>query len=334
MGLLDWMSTPPAQGGYMDQMVNYGMQFGGPQFGISPDQRTNYFKQQELANNLRYQQENPNDQAGIAMRTGQMGQFLAGQQALERQQQGQHWEAQNMSLAQKTSLDQQSQQRKWEQERRSFEWSNLSAGQQAQNALGWAGNAVAQGNLGVAQAGLGLRQQEMMAGRQPAAPAGYMWTPQGSLTEIPGGAQYQAKQAATNVLQGSVNQLADIRSQVRNDGTMGIQGLSGDTAAVQNAFTNAALPIISKAVMGSRTDAPGESDLKRINDQALDITKMFQSPRTRDKAITMIMEMASQQHGTPLKPVEGESPYFKTYRSDTGRSKMPANVVPYDPYKR
>jgi len=88
--------------------------------------------------------------------------------AMERQMQGQYWESNNMSLAQKTSLDQQYQQQKWARERQEFEYNNLSAAQKASNALGWAGNAVAQGNLGVAQQGIALRQQEAQTAQQQA----------------------------------------------------------------------------------------------------------------------------------------------------------------------
>jgi len=259
--------------------------------------------------------------------------------AMERQQQGQHWESNNMSLAQKTSLDQQYQQQKWARERQEFEYNNLSAAQR--------------GSLGAQYAG--LNQSATNADRQfnaqfvpdpnrpgsfmprptmPSAPAGYSWTPQGTLTEIPGGAPAQAKQQVLGTLQNSVNTLADIRNQVKNDGTTGIQALSGNVAAVQGAFENAALPIVTKAIMGARTDAPGESDLKRINAQVMDITKLFQTPRTRDKALSMLMEMANEQRppGTEaIAPQMGQSAYFKTYRSDTGRSRLPAEVKPFNP---
>lgn len=188
MGVFDWMSgggqAGGGGGGYMDQMVNYGMQFGGPQFGISPDQRANYFKQQELAQNLKFINENqipgqgaygpepdgaisanqfnPAKNMELAMRTGQMGQFIAGQQAMERQQQGQHWSQNNMPLADKTRLDVLQTQRKWENERRQFEWNTPSAAQQASNA-------VARAQLGVSQGQLGLAQQKFAAEQNAAA---------------------------------------------------------------------------------------------------------------------------------------------------------------------
>lgn len=95
-------------------------------------------------------------------------QAQVGQQAMERQQQGQQWESSNMSLAQKTQLDMAQQQQTWERDRRQFEWNNPSAAQQANIDQGWASNAVARGNLAINQAQLGLQQQQMSMQQQQA----------------------------------------------------------------------------------------------------------------------------------------------------------------------
>lgn len=90
-----------------------------------------------------------------------VGQAQVGQQAMERQQQGQQWSMGNMSLAQKTELDMREQQTKWEQQRRDFEWNNPSAVQTAQIENARANTGIAAGNLAINQAQLGLQQQRL-----------------------------------------------------------------------------------------------------------------------------------------------------------------------------
>lgn len=87
-------------------------------------------------------------------------QAQVGQQAMERQMQGQQWDSNNMTLAQKTAADMNQQNTKWEQERRQFEWNNPSAVQNAQIQNARANTGIAAGNLAINQAHLGLQQQK------------------------------------------------------------------------------------------------------------------------------------------------------------------------------
>jgi hypothetical protein len=91
-----------------------------------------------------------------------------GQQAMERQQQGQAWEANNMSLAQKTAADAQAQRDKWSQERQVYEYANPSAYQSAQIQNARAQTGISAGHLGLAQQQFGLQQQEFAARQQQA----------------------------------------------------------------------------------------------------------------------------------------------------------------------
>jgi len=76
-----------------------------------------------------------------------------GENALRLQKQGQIWDNENMTLAQKTALEATQQQRQWEQSRREFEFNNPSAVQQAQL------NAQQQG-FGLQQQGIDLQREQ------------------------------------------------------------------------------------------------------------------------------------------------------------------------------
>lgn len=75
------------------------------------------------------------------------------QGAMDRQMQAQNWESQNMTLAQKATNDLNIQKQQWEQERRDFEYKNLSAAQKQSAAQGWA-------HVGIAQQGQGLNERK------------------------------------------------------------------------------------------------------------------------------------------------------------------------------
>jgi hypothetical protein len=87
-------------------------------------------------------------------------QAMVGQQAMERQMQGQQWEANNMSLAQKTQLDMNAQQQQWQRQRQEFEWNNPSAYQQASIEQDQARTGIAAGHLGLAQQEFALKQAQ------------------------------------------------------------------------------------------------------------------------------------------------------------------------------
>jgi hypothetical protein len=95
-------------------------------------------------------------------------QAFVGQQAMERQMQGQQWEANNMSLAQKTQLDMNAQQQQWQRQRQEFEWNNPSAYQQASIEQDRARTGIAAGHLGLAQQQFGLQQQQFGLQQQQA----------------------------------------------------------------------------------------------------------------------------------------------------------------------
>ena len=84
-----------------------------------------------------------------------------GEQQLQRQKQGQIWDSENMTLAQKAALEATAQQRQWENSRRELEFNNPSAVQQAQI------NDRQQG-FGLQQQGLDI-QREQMGFQQEAA---------------------------------------------------------------------------------------------------------------------------------------------------------------------
>jgi len=126
------------------------------------------------------------------------GQAQVGQQAMERQQQAQVWESQNMTLAQKTSADAQAQRDKWDQDRFNMGWNKAAGMTNAE----YGNQQISRGQLGIAQGGLNLRQQEFNANylpdpnrpggfmprpQQAQAPSGYQWAPDGTLAAIPGG---------------------------------------------------------------------------------------------------------------------------------------------------
>jgi len=79
---------------------------------------------------------------------------------MDRQMQGQQWEANNMSLAQKTQLDLTQQQQQWQRQRQEFEWNNPSAYQQAQLQQEQARTGIAAGHLGLAQQEFRMKQQQ------------------------------------------------------------------------------------------------------------------------------------------------------------------------------
>jgi hypothetical protein len=93
-------------------------------------------------------------------------QAQVGQQAMDRQQQAQLWDSSNMSLAQKTAADAQAQRDKWEQQRREFEYTNMSAAQKASNAIAQQQVGISAGHLGLAQQEFDLKQQQGVNARQ------------------------------------------------------------------------------------------------------------------------------------------------------------------------
>ena len=98
-------------------------------------------------------------------------QAQVGQQALERQIQAQQWQENNLTAGQRAQIEVQKEQQQWERDRRTFEWNNPSAVQQANIDQGRAQLGISAGQLGVAQGNLALNQQQFAAQQAAAAAA-------------------------------------------------------------------------------------------------------------------------------------------------------------------
>lgn len=186
MGIMEDISGyfnqgPPASDSYLGQVMDYGMRFGGNQFGITPQQTAAYMEDRkqnqtldfirkntipgdpnarpignnlaELDANIAAMQPrfNPAMEMELAARTGTMGQYLAGMQAMQRQQQAQVYDSNNMTAAQYAAHTLNTQKAQWEKDRQDLEFNSLSAAQKAQLAVSQANTGVAQGHLSLAR---------------------------------------------------------------------------------------------------------------------------------------------------------------------------------------
>lgn len=243
-------------------------------------------------------------------------QGMAGQQAMARQQQEQEYAKNNMTMAQRATFDASQMQQKWENDRRQFEWNTPSAYQQANIAQGQQQVDISRGNLAVNQGQLAMQQQAaaQAAAQKQASP----------FQQLPP-AQQQAVVTKVNTLQNSANALADIRAELATDGGFGIQALSGRSKALQENYAAAVLPIATAVVMGDRTDAPGEADLKRINEMVGDITSVG-SRETKMKKLDQWSERLNQAYApvqrlygaNPLQAQTGQSAFAKSYPNKAG----------------
>lgn len=98
--------------------------------------------------------------AALPGRENLLQQAVIGEQAMARQRQGQIWESENMTMAQKAALEAQQQQRNWEQSRREFEYANPSAYQQEQLGLQQQGLGIQRENLALQRDQFGFQQQQ------------------------------------------------------------------------------------------------------------------------------------------------------------------------------
>jgi hypothetical protein len=258
-------------------------------------------------------------------------QLAAGAQAqagaMQRQMQGQVWDSQNIPLAKKLELDAASEERKWRQDRHVFEWNNPSAAQRAQIGIGY-------GNLD-------LQRQQFLSQNIPDGQGGFKPRP----ADAPplNFAQQQEVIGAVNMFQNAKNALGDIGTiYASGNGGQSLFGMAGgQTAALRDQYQAALRPIVQKIVMGNRTDAPGEADIKQINDFLGDVTAFGQTSKTRENRIKMLEQMVDQQY-TPYRRFGGnlmydaaKSPYAQVYGMGEGatpRSQV-GKLRPYNPSK-
>jgi len=228
-------------------------------------------------------------------------QAMVGQQAMERQMQGQQWEANNMSLAQKTQLDLTQQQQQWQRQRQEFEWNNPSAVQNAQIQN-------ARGHLGVAQAGQKLQQQRFNAEfmpdpnnpkgfvprpvqQVPKVPVGYQVTSDGAMVPIPGTDDWRKGQADITSLQEGAAGAKQLAEHLTKFGTA--EMWNRDAATVANVHRNAAITGLG-VLSNMGVLQPG--DLDRLSAQLADPTDYGPSAliSRRDPAIAAAKEVAKR----------------------------------------
>jgi hypothetical protein len=247
--------------------------------------------------------------------------------AMQRQMQQQGWESQNMTLAQKVAADAQAQRDRFSQERQVYEYENPSAYQQAQ--IG-----ISRGQLGISQQNADLNRAQFMAEYQPDGQGGYMPRPKQTPLNFQ---QEQEVRGAVNMFQNAKTALGDLSTIYAAGGGSSLPAwASGERKALQDQYQAALRPIVQKIVMGNRTDAPGEADIKQINEFLGDVTSPWQASKTRQGRITMLERMIEQQYepyrrfGGDLMYQPGQSPYAQTY----GMPAVPASKVgPVKPYQ-
>jgi hypothetical protein len=233
--------------------------------------------------------------------------------AMERQQQGQMWDKNNMSLYQSGSLQAQNDQL----EEMKRQWANLSPAQQAQIGLGY-------GNLGVAQGQLSLAQQKDARdqGKNPFMPSTYK--------------EYQEVVGAQNTFGAAKNALGDLGTLLElGEGSSLPKWMQGGKGQALNEQYRIALrPVVSKMIMGNRTDAPGEADLKQIESVLGDITGPGLT-ETKKNRIKMLEAFVDQQYAPyanltgPLKYAPGKSPFAQVYGMPAVQAKDVGQLKPY-----
>jgi hypothetical protein len=256
MGIMNdisgYFSTAPAADSYLGQVMDYGMRFGGSQFGITPQQTAAYLedrKQKQTADFIRQNQVqgenpgpypvgspemnaamqprfNPNMEMELAARTGTLGQYMAGMQAMQRQQQEQVYNSNNMSAAQYASNQLQQQKFEWEKEREEARFNDLSAYQKATldriGGGGGGGGSVAGQPLGGAQLG--------------SIPSGHMLTTdprtgQPVLTPIQGGEAWRGQRENVQRLETGVQAVDQMIDFVKRKGSFETGAEGGRMAA-------------------------------------------------------------------------------------------------------
>jgi hypothetical protein len=249
--------------------------------------------------------------------------------AMQRQQQQQGWESTNMTLAQKVAADAQAQRDKFQQERHVYEYDNPSAYQNAQ--LG-----IQRGQLGISQQNADLNRMQFQAQfmPDPNVPGGYM--PRPKPVEPLNFAQQQEVLGAQNTYTAAKNALGDLSTIYQaGAGTNMPAWSSGQRKAMQDQYQGALRPIVQAIVMGNRTDAPGEADIKQINEFLGDVTSPWQTSATQQNRIKMLESWIDQKYKPyerftgPLMYQPGQSPYAQTF----GLPAVPASKVgPLKPF--
>jgi hypothetical protein len=263
-------------------------------------------------------------------------QAQTGQQAMERQQQGQQWSQQNMTLAQKTELDMREQNTKWEQERRTFEWNTPSVVQQAQIENARAQTAISAGHLGLAGANQNLAQQRFNAEFMPAegggfqprpvqqqvrVPAGYQAGPGGAMVPIPGTDDWRKGQQELSGLNEGIAGAKSLAKHLNEYGTA--EMWNRDRAAVANVHRNAAITGLG-VLSNMGVLQPGDYD--RLSSQLADPTDIGPSAliSRRGPAVAAANEVAKRLEeaaSATSSRFKGQSsaPKSLNYNQKTGR---------------
>jgi hypothetical protein len=204
---------------------------------------------------------------------------------MERQMQGQQWEANNMSLAQKTQLDMNAQQQQWQRQRQEFEWNNPSAYQQASIEQDRA-------RTGIAQQNANLQRMEFNANYMP-NPNGKGFVPRPK-PEAPLNFDQRLKvQTTANNVTNALSTIGDVRALVQEAGGRGFQAISGRSQAMQQELEAALVPIVT-SMFKPTGDAPSESELKQIKAYIGDITSLGTTNETKIKRLNMLEQHARQ----------------------------------------
>jgi hypothetical protein len=264
------------------------------------------------------------------------GQAQTGQQAMERQMQGQQWSSQNMTLAQKTDADMRQQQANWDQQRREFEWSNPSTAQQASIDNARAQTAISAGHLGLAGANQNLAQQRFNAEFMPAegggfqprpvpqqarVPAGYQSMADGSMIPIPGTDDWRKGQQELAGLNEGIAGAKSLAKHLQEYGTA--EMWNRDRAAVANVHRNAAITGLG-VLSNMGVLQPGDYD--RLSGQLADPTDIGPSAliSRRGPAVAAANEVAKRLEeaaSATSSRFKGQSaaPKSLNYNQKTGR---------------
>lgn len=248
--------------------------------------------------------------AALPGRENLLQQAVVGEQAMARQRQGQIWEAENMTMAQKAALEAQQQQRAWEQSRREFEHANPSAYQQAQ-----IGNAR-QGLL-MQQEELGLKRDQMAANLQ---------MQQNQLLQDQYFRQFPAAGLTGNDAikynntllryDKAASTLVDTIDYLSNRGVGGGR-LSGDLRALSSALQLEVVPILTEQ-MGSGTMDKNEFD--RSMDIVADPTKWFDSSGRMNKRLSTVLESVNASRDQMYSLGGQQAPKIRKGQSSFARS--------------
>jgi len=245
--------------------------------------------------------------------------------AMQRQMQQQGWESQNMTLAQKVAADAQSQRDRFSQERQVYEYETPSAYQRAQ-----IGNA--QAGLGIQQQGMDLNRAQFVAQYEPDGAGGFKARPKPMELSFD---QQQKLAGERNTYQNATNALGDLSTILSAGQAPGMLIPSGQRDAFRDQYSGALRPIVQGIVMGNRTDAPGEADIKQINEFLGDITSPWQTSGTRQNRIKMLEQFIQQRNQGierftgPVMYQPGQSPYAKTFGFPAVEASKVGPVTPY-----